>query len=135
MTTGSKRKEIEMKIDMTEEQKFDIKDAFNLFDTQSSGFIDTKELNVAMRALGFESRKEEIKKMMSEVDKDNAGKVSMDNFTVLMANKMAEKDTKEEILKVTDVEIVIKPLLNVLPYPRHSNCLTMTSQEKFPSRT
>ena len=24
----------------------------------------------------------------------------MDNFTVLMANKMAEKDTKEEILKV-----------------------------------
>merc|ERR1719219_1669209 len=36
---------------------------------------------------------------MSEVDKENAGKLSLENFTVLMANKMAEKDTKEEILK------------------------------------
>ena len=66
--------------------------------------------------------------------KDNAGKLSMDNFTVLMANKMAEKDTKEEILKVTKMEIGIKPL-NDLSYPRRSNCLTMTSQGKFPSRT
>ena len=30
-------------------------------------------------------------------------------FTVLMANKMAEKDNKEEILKVTELKIIIKP--------------------------
>ena len=35
-----------MKIDLTEEQKADIKEAFNLFDTQSSGLIDTKDLKV-----------------------------------------------------------------------------------------
>ena len=29
--------------------------------------IDSKDLKVAMRALGFEPRKEEIKKMVSEV--------------------------------------------------------------------
>jgi len=48
-----------------------------------------------MRALGFEPRKEEIKKMVSEVDKDNSGRLSLDAFMQLMANKMAEKDTKE----------------------------------------
>merc|ERR1719479_304770 len=52
-----------------------------------------------MRALGFEPRKEEIKKMVSEVDKDNSGRLSLDAFMQLMANKMAEKDTKEEIMK------------------------------------
>ena len=34
-----------------------------LFDTDGSGTIDAKELKVAMRALGFEPKKEEIKKM------------------------------------------------------------------------
>ena len=52
-----------------------------------------------MRALGFEPRKEEIKKMLSEVDKDNSGKLTFDGFLSLMASKMSEKDTKEEILK------------------------------------
>ena len=31
-------------------------------------------LQVAMRALGFEPRKEEIKKMISDIDKDDSGK-------------------------------------------------------------
>ena len=52
-----------------------------------------------MRALGFEPRKEEIKKMVAEIDKDNSGNLSFDNFLSLMSTKMAEKDTKEEILK------------------------------------
>ena len=88
-----------MKADITEEQKSDIKEAFSLFDTQSSGFIDCKDLKVAMRALGFEPRKEEIKKMIAEVDKESSGKLSLDSFMMLMGNKMSEKDTKEEILK------------------------------------
>ena len=88
-----------MKVDLTEEQKADVKEAFSLFDTQASGSIDSKDLKVAMRALGFEPRKEEIKKMVAEVDKDSTGRLTLENFMVLMANKMSEKDTKEEIMK------------------------------------
>lgn len=54
---------------------------------------------MAMRALGFEPKKEEIKKMIAEVDKDGSGKLSYEEFLNLMTNKMADKDTKEEILK------------------------------------
>jgi len=99
MSGGAKRKAASTKVDLTEEQKADVKEAFSLFDTQAGGTIDTKDLKVAMRALGFEPRKEEIKKMVAEVDKDGSGKLSLDNFMVIMANKMSEKDTKEEILK------------------------------------
>lgn len=52
-----------------------------------------------MRALGFEPRKEEMKKMISEVDKEATGKISFNDFLAVMTQKMAEKDTKEEILK------------------------------------
>lgn len=69
-----------------------------MFDTENTGKIDTKELKVAIRALGFEPKKEEIKKMIAEIDKGD-GKVSFQDFLELMTVKMAEKDTKEEIMK------------------------------------
>jgi len=99
MSSGVKRKGNSTKVDLSEEQKADIKEAFALFDTQGTGLIDSKDLKVAMRALGFEPRKEEIKKMLKDVEPDTTGKLSVENFTVLMATKMSEKDTKEEILK------------------------------------
>ena len=51
--------------ELTEEQKQEIKEAFDLFDTDGSGSIDAKELKVAMRALGFEPRKEEVRRMIA----------------------------------------------------------------------
>jgi len=77
----------------------EIKEAFDLFDTDGSGTIDAKELKVAMRALGFEPKKEEIKKMISEVDRDNTGTITFHDFMELMTVKMSEKDSREEILK------------------------------------
>ncbi|XP_059372500.1 uncharacterized protein cetn2 isoform X1 [Carassius carassius] len=93
------RKKANLKSELTEEQKQEIREAFELFDTDASGYIEVKELKVAMRALGFEPKKEEIKKMIAEVDKDATGKISFGDFMTVMTQKMAEKDSKEEILK------------------------------------
>ena len=70
-----------------------------MFDADGSGTIDVKELKVAMRALGFEPKKEEIKKMIADIDKEGAGTIDFNDFLTLMSQKMSEKDTKEEILK------------------------------------
>ena len=43
---------------LSEKQKKDIKEAFDLFDADGSGVIDIKELKVALRALGFEPKKD-----------------------------------------------------------------------------
>ena len=58
---------------VSEEQKQEIREAFDLFDADGSGSIDAKELKVAMRALGFEPKKEEIKKLMADIDSDGSG--------------------------------------------------------------
>lgn len=43
-----------------------------------------------MRALGFEPKKEEIKKMIGEVDKDSTGKISFTDFLAVMTQKMVD---------------------------------------------
>ncbi|XP_010282705.1 PREDICTED: centrin-2, partial [Phaethon lepturus] len=96
---AAQRKKASAKLELSEEQKQEIREAFDLFDTDGTGNIDVKELKVAMRALGFEPKKEEIKKMISDIDKEGTGKISFSDFLVVMTQKMAEKDSKEEILK------------------------------------
>ena len=97
-TTGG-RKKSGPKFDLSDEQKADIKEAFDLFDTEGTGVIDIKELKVAIRALGFEPKKEDIKKMIADIDKEGSGKISYADFLQLMTMKMSEKDSNEEILK------------------------------------
>ena len=52
-----------------------------------------------MRALGFEPKKEEIKKMIVEIDKEGSGRLDFNDFLKLMNSKLNEKDTKDEIMK------------------------------------
>eukprot|EP00939_MAST-03C_sp_MAST-3C-sp1_P000992 g992.t1 len=87
------------KFELTEEQKQEIREAFDLFDTDGSGTIDAKELKVAMRALGFEPKKEEIKKMITDIDTDGSGTIDFQEFLEMMTAKMSQKDSREEILK------------------------------------
>ena len=85
---------------LSEEQIEEIREAFNLFDTDHSGNIDYRELKAAMRALGFEVKKEELKKMITDIDADGSGSIEFPEFLEMMTGKMGEKDTKEEINKV-----------------------------------
>ena len=41
-----------------------------------------------MRALGFEPKKEEIKKMIQDIDKDGSGTIDFNDFLSLMTQKM-----------------------------------------------
>ena len=44
---------------LNEEQLEELREAFNLFDTDHSGAVDARELKAAMRALGFDVKKEQ----------------------------------------------------------------------------
>lgn len=84
---------------LTEEQKEEIKEAFDLFDTDGTGKIDAKELKVAMRALGFEPKKQEIRNIIVDMDHDGTGTIQYHDFLDLMTLKMQERDPVEEMKK------------------------------------
>ena len=80
MAYGGKAK-AETNLEVTNQQKTEIKEAFSLFDTKCSGFMDSKDLTLAMRALGFEPRKDELNDLRKQFGN---GKISMEDFSVLV---------------------------------------------------
>lgn len=53
-----------------------------------AGTIDLKELKAAMKALGFDVSKDEIKKMLASVDADGSGEIEFEEFLQMMTGRM-----------------------------------------------
>ena len=66
--------------ELSDEQKQEIKEAFELFDTDKDGALDYHELKVAMRALGFDLKKAEVLKTLRDHDKTGHGLLEYDDF-------------------------------------------------------
>lgn len=85
---------------LSEEEIEEIREAFNLFDTDGSGTIDPKELKAAMQSLGFEAKNQTIYQMISDIDKEGRGDIDFDEFLDMMTSKMSDSDSREDIQKV-----------------------------------
>ncbi|KAG0143974.1 hypothetical protein CROQUDRAFT_660490 [Cronartium quercuum f. sp. fusiforme G11] len=85
--------------ELSEEQKMEIKEAFELFDTDKDGAIDYHELKVAMRALGFDLKKPEVLKILRDHDKQGQGLIEFVEFDKVMTEKIQARDPREEILR------------------------------------
>ena len=97
-----------MEDQLTEEQIGFFKEAFNLFDKDGDGFINTNELASVLRSLGQNNTEAELQDMISEIDGDGNGSIDFPEFLTMMAHKMKEnnnnKDEIHEIFKVFDKE-------------------------------
>ncbi|KAJ3199012.1 Centrin-1 [Entophlyctis luteolus] len=88
----------EVFFDMTLAQAQEVRDVFDLFDTDGSGSIDPSELRIVMRALGFNLTVDEVKDIATWFWKeDSDGALSFEEFLYVMAVKMSQKDESEEI--------------------------------------
>ncbi|KAJ3072601.1 Calcium-binding component of the spindle pole body (SPB) half-bridge [Podochytrium sp. JEL0797] len=85
--------------DISEDQKTEIKEAFDLFDTDKDGCLDYHELKVAMRALGFDVKKADVLKILREFDKDGQGLIEFADFAKVMTERILDRDPLEEIRK------------------------------------
>jgi len=86
---------------LDEEAMEEIKEAFNLFDTEGKGNIDVRELKASFRALGFQVKKAEIRQMFIDMDKDlSSAVVTFDEFIEMVSPRMLNRDSREEIMKV-----------------------------------
>lgn len=104
------KKRAQFRQELTTEQKEEINEAFDLFDTEGSGFIQLKDLKVALRALGFEPAKQEIKRLTSDLNKsqknregekeeENQIQITKEDFLNIMTTKMSERDADTELQK------------------------------------
>ncbi|XP_060764846.1 centrin-3 isoform X1 [Neoarius graeffei] len=85
--------------ELTDEQKNEIKEAFELFDTDKDKEIDYHELKVAMRALGFEVKKADVMTILKDFNRGGTGKITYEMFKEVVTDRILDQDPKEEILK------------------------------------
>merc|ERR1711865_465558 len=97
--------------DLTEEQKQEIREAFDLFDTDGSGTIDAKDnsgtidfnefLDMMTAKMGERDSREEILKAFRLFDDDETGKISFKNLK-RVAKELGENMTDEELQEMID---------------------------------
>ena len=85
---------------LTEDEIEEIKEAFDLFDTDGSGSIDPRELRAAMQSLGFEAKNQTIYQMITDLDKNKNNNIDFEEFLDMMTARMSDRDTREDINKV-----------------------------------
>jgi len=84
---------------LTEEQIAEYKEAFSLFDKSGDGTITTKDLGTVIRALGKNPTEAELQDIINEVDPNGDGTVDFPAFLTIMARKMKDTDTEEDIVE------------------------------------
>jgi len=93
----AKQRRAHARPELTDEQKQEIKEAFELFDTDKDGCVDYHELKVAMRALGFDRKKAEVLKTLRDHDKTGHGLMDYEDFSKIMSELILARDPLDEI--------------------------------------
>merc|ERR1711981_1330530 len=87
---------------LTDDQIQEIREAFDLFDTDGSGTIDANEfLNMMTARMGDRDSREEIIKVFRLFDDDESGKISFKNLK-RVAQELGENMTDEELQEMID---------------------------------
>mmetsp|Transcript_34225 Transcript_34225/g.78106 ORF Transcript_34225/g.78106 Transcript_34225/m.78106 type:complete len:170 (+) Transcript_34225:70-579(+) len=86
-TSSTAIREYYRQVDATELSKH-IKARFVVWDADSSGALDKRELTEAMSAMGHRPSAEEVDKLFAEFDKDGSGTVECDEFEHMVREAM-----------------------------------------------
>jgi hypothetical protein len=78
---------------LTEDECEELREAFNLFDTEATGKIDPRELKSAMQSLGFESKNPTIFNMICELE-SLGREVDFEEFLDGITSKLGDKESR-----------------------------------------
>ena len=84
---------------LSPEQVAEMKEVFNIFDVDGDNTISTKELGKVMNSLGQNPNDAELKELIQEYDNDGNGTLDFPEFLELMAKKLKQIDTEEELVE------------------------------------
>ncbi|OHS94602.1 EF hand family protein [Tritrichomonas foetus] len=84
---------------LTDAEKQELRQAFNLFDKDGGGTIDADEVRVALRVLGFNPTLEELRAMIAKIDTQETGKVDFNEFTQILLKKISEAQPTDALVR------------------------------------
>ena len=88
---------------LSEETKADYMDAFNMFDTNHDGTINSQKIGELMRKLGKNPTDLELKQIIENIAKPGLKQIGFDDFVDLMEQKNKESDPEIEIINAFQI--------------------------------
>merc|ERR1711872_858133 len=85
---------------LSDEMIAEFKMAFDIFDHDGGGDINTSELGRVMKLLGQSPSKDELDQIVEAVDVDGSGSIDFDEFLIMMVMQL-----KEEGKSASDEEV------------------------------
>ncbi len=101
-TSQAQSKKVEVQKVIIKSEGNDIKDAFELFDS-NDGKINAMEIRTAMQNIGFIEKNPGVYEVMTELDNPknkSLGGVSFNDFCQTVNNRIPEKETIEDLIRV-----------------------------------
>ena len=78
---------------LTEDEIEELREAFNLFDTEATGKIDPRELKSAMQSLGFESKNPTIFNMIADLESEGR-EIDFEEFLDAITSRLGDKESR-----------------------------------------
>ena len=116
--------------DLSQEQRDEINQVFEQFDTDGSGQIDAKELKIAMRALGVILKLREVQEMIAKIDDDGSGEIDQFEFLEMMSMQLKENDVDSDI----EEELAEQLLLDELNEAEEDRLINLIGMRKLDER-
>ena len=85
----------------TEDEIEELKEAFNLFDTEGKGVINPQDLRGAMQSLGFETKNPIIYNIIA--DMDSGAEMTFEDFLNALGSKLGDRQSKEGISRIFEL--------------------------------
>lgn len=82
---------------LTEEERAEFKEIFDLVDEDKGGTISKAELKKLMETLRLHPTEEELTSMMKEVDADGSGDIDFNEFVTVMSRRVQADYTAEQL--------------------------------------
>jgi len=84
---------------LSEDQVEELKLAFDLFDESSTGSLSKNDLKSVLDKFGLKVGAKEVDDMFKEADVTNSGKIGFPEFMSMMARRMKQTDTEDELME------------------------------------
>nr|CCC95912.1 unnamed protein product [Trypanosoma congolense IL3000] len=92
---------------ISEKHKAQLREAFDLFDADGTGRINSQDLKVAFCALGYEVSKQELAQLLRQVGAPASGVIDFNDFYSVIVAKMTQRENRAEAVrafKLIDME-------------------------------
>ncbi|CAF0725065.1 unnamed protein product [Adineta steineri] len=82
---------------LTSTQRKELKEAFDVFDTDGSGKVSASELGQILQALNIKFNDNQLKQLVQNMDSNGSGEIEFDEFACVMAETFFKKYSNDEL--------------------------------------